>query len=106
MACRREGARGPVSLVPAKLTLSGTGIRFPTTEFFRVGNRVEVTLALLGGDPTQLTVEILQIHPDGTNDSGYVVSGRFVGLPRRHQERLIQFLLRSQASYVQEARKA
>lgn len=106
IACRRQGTRDTLSPTPAKIDLSGTGIRFSTTEFFRVGNRAEVLLALPSGAPIELTVEILRIQPDAADEAGYLVSGRFVGLPRRIQERLIQFLLRSQASRIQEAHVA
>ncbi len=103
MACVREGEADPRTLTPTRLNLSANGIRFSTAQFYRVGNRVDVLLGLPGGAPIRLTVLISRLCPDNQDDTGYVVSGHFIGLPRRTQERLIQFLLRAQASHIKQA---
>ncbi len=102
MACVREGEADPRTLTPARLNLSANGIRFSTAHFCRVGNRVDVLLGLPGGAPIRVTVLVSQLRPDDQDDTGYVVSGHFIGLPRRTQERLIQFLLRAQASHLKQ----
>lgn len=106
LACLREGGNKPAALVPARINLGGNGIRFSTTIFSRVGHRVDILLGLPGGAPLRLTVKILQIRPDEGDEEGYIVSGEFVGMPLRIQERLIQFLLRAQASHLKETQEA
>jgi c-di-GMP-binding flagellar brake protein YcgR len=104
--CFREGARVAPHPKPAKVSLSGGGIRFATSQSFRIGDRVEVVLGLPGGSPIHATAEIVQLHPDELDETLHVLSCRFVSMTRRIQERIIRFLLRSQASHIQEAHEA
>lgn len=105
-ACFREGARVAPHPKPAKVSLSGGGIRFATNQSFRIGDRVEVVLGLPGGPPIHATAEIVQLRPDEFDETLQVLSCRFVSMTRRVQERIIQFLFRSQASHIQEAYEA
>ncbi|MBI5855257.1 MAG: PilZ domain-containing protein [Nitrospirae bacterium] len=98
-----EGSRVSPTPKPTKVNLSGGGIRFATQRMFRVGDRLEVVLALPTLAPLHVTAEIIHVRPDDLDDSAQVVRCRFVSMTQRSRERVIQFLLRSQAFQLQEA---
>jgi hypothetical protein len=98
-----EGSRVSPTPKPTKVNLSGGGIRFATQRMFRVGDRLEVVLALPTLAPLHVTAEIIHVRPDDLDDSTQVVRCRFVSMTQRSRERVIQFLLRSQAFQLQEA---
>lgn len=70
---------------------------------FRVGDRLEMVLPLPTLAPRHVTAEIIHVRPHDRDDSAQVVRCRFVSMTQRSRERVIQFLLRSQAFQLQEA---
>jgi hypothetical protein len=95
-------------LEPCLVNISGSGMRFPTRERFRVGDRLEVTviLPITPHHPVRLAgevVHVLDTGHDGDQGPGarpFDTAVRFVSLSDPDRERIVRFTMAQQYEAV------
>lgn len=90
-----------LQLTPCLVNISGCGMRFPTSERFQVGDRLEVTLELpvMPHNLLRLTgevVHVLEPEGDGSPDGPFQTAIRFLSSSDTEREHIVRYTMKRQ----------
>ncbi|MFN3681277.1 MAG: flagellar brake protein [Nitrospira sp.] len=91
----------------AKVTtvnISGGGIGFVAPQQFNIGDRLALRVILPPFTPIQVAARVIRSSPD-PQGRGFALAAEFVDLGADEQDRLIQYILQTQAEQLRSRRK-